>query len=263
MPDCWIFLLKRRSALSKVSFSPTRISANAGITSSALGSSGSRRRRASVGARVLGGTRERGLRARRSVAPARRRWQTPAVREADSKAEAKAEADTRSRRHLHGACSTHRARDAHSGGRHPLRRLQRARFVRAIHEMNSDPERGAAAVRAMHDSCTRGTPAGRMMRLTHAQAGILRWAHGIDRFRPAARLRSSPPCESTATTPGGRPAARAPAKSTRRLRRPPMPRRPPRPDPRHRAAGRAPSGAGSGRGWSAASGPASGTRSRD
>jgi hypothetical protein len=29
-------LLKRRRALSKVSFSPTRISANAGITSSAL-----------------------------------------------------------------------------------------------------------------------------------------------------------------------------------------------------------------------------------
>src|ERR1035437_8372424 len=59
MPDCWIFLLKRRSALSKVSFSPTRISANAGITSSALGSSGPRRRRASVGARVLGGARMR------------------------------------------------------------------------------------------------------------------------------------------------------------------------------------------------------------
>src|SRR5450756_184124 len=78
MPDCWIFLLKRRSALSKVSFSPTRISANAGITSSALGSSGSRHRRASVGARVLGGARERGLRARRSVVLTRRRWQTPA-----------------------------------------------------------------------------------------------------------------------------------------------------------------------------------------
>src|SRR5664280_2860488 len=60
MPDCWIFLLKRRSALSKVSFSPTRISANAGITSSALGSSGPRRRRANVGARVLGGARRRG-----------------------------------------------------------------------------------------------------------------------------------------------------------------------------------------------------------
>src|SRR4051794_41722835 len=28
MPLCWIFLLKRRSALSKVSFSPTRTSAN-------------------------------------------------------------------------------------------------------------------------------------------------------------------------------------------------------------------------------------------
>src|SRR5881392_2552562 len=27
MPDCWIFLLKRRSALSNVSFSPTRTSA--------------------------------------------------------------------------------------------------------------------------------------------------------------------------------------------------------------------------------------------
>src|SRR5262245_33601861 len=33
MPLCWIFLLKRRSALSKVSFSPTRTSANREITS--------------------------------------------------------------------------------------------------------------------------------------------------------------------------------------------------------------------------------------
>src|SRR5665213_3132855 len=33
MPLCWIFLLNRRSALSKVSFSPTRTSANSGITS--------------------------------------------------------------------------------------------------------------------------------------------------------------------------------------------------------------------------------------
>src|SRR4029078_12503779 len=30
MPDCWIFLLKRRRALSNVSFSPTRTSANSG-----------------------------------------------------------------------------------------------------------------------------------------------------------------------------------------------------------------------------------------
>src|SRR5258705_8984829 len=30
MPDCWIFLLKRRRALSNVSFSPTRTSANPG-----------------------------------------------------------------------------------------------------------------------------------------------------------------------------------------------------------------------------------------
>src|SRR6188472_1549174 len=30
MPLCWIFLLKRRRALSKVSFSPTRTSANLG-----------------------------------------------------------------------------------------------------------------------------------------------------------------------------------------------------------------------------------------
>src|SRR6476646_8235941 len=34
MPDCWIFLLKRRRALSNVSFSPTRTSANPGFTSS-------------------------------------------------------------------------------------------------------------------------------------------------------------------------------------------------------------------------------------
>src|SRR5450759_3517642 len=88
MPDCWIFLLKRRSALSKVSFSPTRISANAGITSSALGSSGSRHRRASVGARVLGDARERDLRARRSVSPVRSHLQTPAEREANAEAEA-------------------------------------------------------------------------------------------------------------------------------------------------------------------------------
>src|SRR2546426_12293667 len=33
MPLCWIFLLKRRRALSNVSFSPTRTSANRVITS--------------------------------------------------------------------------------------------------------------------------------------------------------------------------------------------------------------------------------------
>src|SRR5918995_6652868 len=38
MPDCWIFLLKRRRALSNVSFSPTRTSANPGFTSSGCGS---------------------------------------------------------------------------------------------------------------------------------------------------------------------------------------------------------------------------------
>src|SRR3954466_13013068 len=53
MPDCWIFLLKRRRALSNVSFSPTRTSANpgspplarvsdAGVT---LGATGARRAR--------------------------------------------------------------------------------------------------------------------------------------------------------------------------------------------------------------------------
>src|SRR4051812_27068903 len=36
MPDCWIFLLKRRRALSNVSFSPTRTSANPGFTSSGM-----------------------------------------------------------------------------------------------------------------------------------------------------------------------------------------------------------------------------------
>src|SRR5688500_9915418 len=37
MPLCWIFLLKRRRALSNVSFSPTRTSANPGSPPQALG----------------------------------------------------------------------------------------------------------------------------------------------------------------------------------------------------------------------------------
>src|SRR6516225_994171 len=37
MPLCWIFLLKRRRALSNVSFSPTRISANPGSPPQAEG----------------------------------------------------------------------------------------------------------------------------------------------------------------------------------------------------------------------------------
>src|SRR4051794_33375396 len=50
MPDCWIFLLKRRRALSNVSFSPTRTSANPGspprarvlLQVAALGATGGR-----------------------------------------------------------------------------------------------------------------------------------------------------------------------------------------------------------------------------
>src|SRR6266498_4708250 len=69
MPLCWIFLLKRRRALSNVSFSPTRTSANPVITSH--GRESSRRR---VGRATERASRQAGdapaVKGRRSLAEA-------------------------------------------------------------------------------------------------------------------------------------------------------------------------------------------------
>jgi len=54
MPLCWIFLLKRRRALSNVSFSPTRTSANRVITSRGRGSCPSSRRAVAATGRSAG-----------------------------------------------------------------------------------------------------------------------------------------------------------------------------------------------------------------
>ena len=70
MPDCWIFLLKRRRALSNVSFSPTRTSANAGIHLPGLSSRYSPRARGPTRLGALAGRSPAGSR-RPRVAPPR------------------------------------------------------------------------------------------------------------------------------------------------------------------------------------------------